>query len=40
MWTGSDVDICNYTMSESENSDLQAAILAEREMRARNNHIK
>lgn len=39
MWTGSDVDICNYTMSESENSDLQAAILAEREMRARNNHI-
>ena len=35
-WTGSDVDICNYTISDSENSALQAAILAEQEVRSRN----
>ena len=37
MWTGSDVDICNYTTPDSENPKLQAAILAEQELRARNN---
>lgn len=35
-WTGSDVDICNYTISDSENTALQAAILAEQEVRSRN----
>lgn len=36
MWTGSDVDICNYITPDSENPSLQAAILAEQEMRSRN----
>lgn len=37
MWTGSDVDICNYNTSDSENPLLQEAILAEQEIRKRNN---
>ena len=37
MWTGSDVDICNYITPDSENPDLQAAILLEQEVRTRNN---